>query len=79
MKKLSNIVPFLLLGIYFLFINSNQNLDFTIKTLVLIIFLVISLIVVYKKYKEKGISKYSLIAFVISFLLTMAGFFYYYF
>lgn len=79
MKKLSNIVPFLLLGIYFLFINPSQNLDFTIKILVLIIFLVISLFIVYKKYKGKGISKYSLLAFVISVLLTIAGFFYYYY
>jgi hypothetical protein len=78
MKKNLNLFPLILLGLYLIFVNSNEGISFTIKMIILGVIILISSSILYKKMINKEKSKSSIIIFAAFVLLTITTFIYSY-
>ncbi len=77
MKKISNLLPLILVGIYFTLIRTNDSISFVIKILILILIVIISLFIGYQKYKKDDLSRTTVIGVIVSILIAISIFFYY--
>ena len=74
MKKKTNVIPFLLLILYYLFIGSNKNIVFEIKLVVLISIVIISALIFYQKLKNNTISKNKIIIMLVFLGIALLNF-----
>jgi hypothetical protein len=74
MKKKTNVIPFLLLILYYLFIGSNKNIVFEIKLVVLISVVIISALILYQKLKNNTISKNKIIIMLVFLGIALLNF-----
>ncbi len=79
MKKLLNALPILLIFIFNLFISNNENISFLNEMIILGIILLFTIFIIYKKIKNKDLSKSSiLIASSFILLSILIGIYSYY-
>ncbi|MFT7083374.1 MAG: hypothetical protein ACJAT0_001855 [Nonlabens sp.] len=77
MKKISNLLPLILVGIYFTLIRTNDSISFVVKILILILIVIISLFIGYQKYKKDDLTRTTIIGVIVSILIAISIFFYY--
>ncbi len=73
MKKLLNALPILLIFIFNLFISNNENISFLNEMIILGIILLFTIFIIYKKVKNKDLSKSSILiasSFILLSILT---------
>jgi hypothetical protein len=71
MKKNLKILPLLLLGLYYFLVNSNENISFLYKMIILGFIMLVSLSIVYKNIIAKKKSKSSIVIFTVFILLSI--------
>ncbi len=75
MKKSLNLIPFLLLGLYFLFIRTYDNISFLIKMIIISSIILISSFILYRNNQNNQIPKNRLFVFfgfvAVSFLIFL--------
>jgi hypothetical protein len=71
MKKNLKVLPLLLLGLYYFIVNSNENISFLYKMIILGVIMMVSLFIIYKKIIAKEQSKSSIVIFIIFITLSI--------
>ncbi len=73
MKKLLNVLPILLIFMFNSFISNNENISFLNKMITIGLILLFTIFVIYKKAKNKELSKSSILiasSFILLSILT---------
>jgi amino acid transporter len=79
MKKSLNVLPILLIFMFNSFVSNNENISFSNKMLIIGVILIFTIFVIYKKIKNKELSKSSiLIASSFILLSILIGIYTYY-
>jgi hypothetical protein len=71
MKKKLKVLPLLLLGLYYFIVNSNENISFLYKMIILGVIMMVSLFIIYKKIIAKEQSESSIVIFIIFITLSI--------
>ena len=79
MKNKINLIPFLLLALYYLFLGRNDNAEFEVKMIVLLLIIILSFLVLYINYKNNLIPKNRIITLVVFLGISLLSFLWFFF
>jgi hypothetical protein len=71
MKKSLNTLPLLLLALYYFFINTNDNISFPYKIILLGAIFLLTVFIIYKKVMAKEIQKARLVMLAVFILISV--------